>query len=186
MHKMRKIKHLDKKAKRQAKKGALEENEAAKQEIRELGKEGVMAKEENQKKEGGKKVFEFFHGLGLIKTKEEREAIGRQKELEEKRKGKKIKSEEEFRELEKQIRELGNVFGEKKEKTEVVKEKEAEEKPEKRSLFSRLFEKNEEAIKAKEYIEKKEAIKNIEEELEKSLKGFGNVLERKRKLLRKK
>ena len=113
--------------------------------------------EEEKEKMG--RIVGFFHGLGLVKTMEERMAIGRQKEMEVKRKEGKIKSEEEFRELEKQIMELGNVFGEKREKIESPKEKEAEEKSEKSSLFSRLFEKKEKAIKVKEYIEKKEEIK---------------------------
>lgn len=135
--------------------------------------------DEDEKERMGR-IVGFFHGLGLVKTREERMAIGRQKELEVKRKEGKIKSEEEFRELEKQIMELGDIFGVKKEKIEAPKEKEAEEKPEKSGLFSNLFEKKEKRIKVEEHKEEKEEIKSIGEELERSLKGLGNVLAQKK------
>lgn len=124
---------------------------------------------EEKKKEGRKKTFEFFHGLGLVKTEKEKKEIERKKEEERRKQIElRLKAKEGGREEElergRHEEEKRKKKEEERKRAEKEKLKLEEKKPEKETIFRKIF------GGKKDEIDVSEELKSIEKITPKPLK----------------
>ena len=177
-----KRKGLEKKRQKELEERKREEERAKKAKLR-----------QEKRKTRGKKVFDFFHGRGLVKTEKEKKEYGRQKQKEkEQRELEKRKLEEkerrrkeevgEFKELEKQVIELGASKEKKGAEEEHDLEKSLKELGE---IFEEMKKEKKQGI-IKKLVKREKKVKQPEEakaQLKKKLEGKSRTFIKCHKLL---